>query len=448
LTILCILAGASVAHAQGGDHRAGLVIRYGDGSVGTQCVSFNEPSLTGEELLQRSGLAVTLDYNAGLGGAICSINNQGCAFPVKDCFCKCTGLTCEYWAYYHWTGAWQYSQVGASAYQVTDGALEGWSWGAGNFSSGVEPPPLTFADVCPTPATATATTTPTATATAPPTSTVVPQSQTTPPQVVFEAQATELTPGACTLLRWWVTDATQLTLDGAQVTAQDQKQVCPPATQRFTLAAGNAAGQTVREVIVRVSANASVQATAQPTSTMTPAATPSRAAATQVSNAVPVLPTATVTFTAMPDAQPPTATPEPPRLGLAGVAVAHAPEIAPAATASAPSDRAPSSESVPLLVAPSTPTPRPRRQLGADGRPTPTPILLAYLQPDDRSGPRSEALTQNRDVSAAANGFEAPDRSFSLALLPGYGAYLLTLASVAGAGMWVARRKSNALRKS
>ena len=141
LTALFLLAGASAAHAQGGDHRAGLVIRYADGSVQTQCVAFSEPSITGEELLQRSGLAVTLDYNAGLGGAVCSINNQGCAYPIKDCFCKCTGIQCEYWAYYHRTAAgWQYASSGASSFPVNDGALEGWSWGAGNFSSGVEPP--------------------------------------------------------------------------------------------------------------------------------------------------------------------------------------------------------------------------------------------------------------------------------------------------------------------
>ena len=44
--------------------------------------------------------------------------------------------------------------------------------------------------------------------------------------------------------------------------------------------------------------------------------------------------------------------------------------------------------------------------------------------------------------------FEAPSRDFSLALLPGYAAYLLTLASLVGAGVWVVRRKSSALRKS
>ena len=146
--------------------------------------------------------------------------------------------------------------------------------------------------------------------------------------------------------------------------------------------------------------------------------------------------------------QPPAATPEPPLLGLAGIAVAHAQEIAPTAAPNSQISRGLSSETVSLLVAGATSTPRPRRQLGADGRPTPTPILLAYVQPASASGTRSDARTQSLGGDSAASAFEAPSRDFSLALLPGYAAYLLTVASLVGAGVWVVRRKSNALRKS
>ena len=462
LTALFLLAGASAAHAQGGDHRAGLVIRYADGSVQTQCVAFSEPSITGEELLQRSGLAVTLDYNAGLGGAVCSINNQGCAYPIKDCFCKCTGIQCEYWAYYHRTAAgWQYASSGASSFLVNDGALEGWSWGAGNFSSGVEPPVVAFNEVCAPPATATptatATATPTATATSTPSATVGPPQDQTPPQVVFEANTMEVSPGACTLLRWWVTGATELTLDGALVSAQDQRQVCPPATQRFILAATNSVGQTVRELTVTIAANPTAQASVQPGSTAThtptasasntPSATPGRAVVL-APTIVPTLPVATVAVAPTSLAQPPAATPEPPLPGLAGIAVAHAQEITPAAASSSTANHGVSSEITSLLAAPATSTPRPRRQLGADGRPTPTPILLAYAPPADASGTRSDARTQSLGGDSTASTFEAPSRDFSLALLPGYAAYLLTLASLVGAGVWVVRRKSSALRKS
>ncbi len=137
------LAGASATQ------RAGLIVRFADGTVQTACVSFNEPSLTGDQLLQRSGFKAVVDPAGALGGAICSINDQGCAYPAQDCFCRCTGSQCEYWAYYQWqNGAWQYSQAGAAAVKVKDGDLQGWSWGPGNFTSGTEPPAVAFADVC------------------------------------------------------------------------------------------------------------------------------------------------------------------------------------------------------------------------------------------------------------------------------------------------------------
>lgn len=137
------------ASAQDGPNRAGLVVRFADGRVETRCVAFNEPFISGLELLTRSGLPALVDANSGLGGAICRIADQGCTIPTQDCFCRCQGVTCEYWAYYHWIDAgWQYSQVGASGYQVKDGALEGWSWGPGNFSSGTEPPQIAFDQVC------------------------------------------------------------------------------------------------------------------------------------------------------------------------------------------------------------------------------------------------------------------------------------------------------------
>ncbi len=153
--LLMLAAGArpAPAAAAGGDHRAALVVRYADGDVQTRCVAFEEPAISGEQLLARSGLDVTLDYNAGLGGAVCSIAGQGCSYPKESCFCRCTGAGCEYWAYFLRTGeGWQYSQQGASGVMVADGDLQGWSWGPGNFTSGAEPPEVAFADVCGTPA--------------------------------------------------------------------------------------------------------------------------------------------------------------------------------------------------------------------------------------------------------------------------------------------------------
>jgi hypothetical protein len=147
LLSLMVWPWASIAAAQEGTNRAALVVRYEDGSIETKCVSFSEPEISGEELFQRSGLTVVMDYNALSGGAVCSIKGIGCS--VQDCFCRCQGSDCQYWAYYHWgDGGWQYSQLGASGYQVKNGALEGWSWGPGNFSSGTEPPAARFEEIC------------------------------------------------------------------------------------------------------------------------------------------------------------------------------------------------------------------------------------------------------------------------------------------------------------
>ena len=156
LLLLAMLAlpGATMAGAQDGENRAALVVRYEDGSVESKCVAFSEPEITGEELLQRSGLTVVMDYNALAGGAVCSI--KGLRSPaaagecsVQDCFCRCQGSDCQYWAYFHWVdGGWQYSQLGASSYEVKNGSLEGWSWGPGNFSSGTQPPVVKFEEVC------------------------------------------------------------------------------------------------------------------------------------------------------------------------------------------------------------------------------------------------------------------------------------------------------------
>jgi hypothetical protein len=147
LLALMALPWAARAGAQEGTNRAALIVRYEDGSVETKCVAFSESAITGEELLQRSGLAVVMDYNALAGGAVCSIEGVGCS--VQDCFCRCQGADCQYWAYYHWADrGWQYSQLGASGYQVRNGSLEGWSWGPGNFSSGTEPPATKFEEIC------------------------------------------------------------------------------------------------------------------------------------------------------------------------------------------------------------------------------------------------------------------------------------------------------------
>jgi len=140
-----------VAHAQIGKHHAGLVIKFGDGKVYTECVAFEEDSVSGAELLQLAHVKV-ITAAGSMGTAVCKIQDQGCDYPAQKCFCKCQGGSeCTYWAYYHLIdGKWVYSKVGAGKYQVHNGDVEGWAWGSGSMGDNQSVPPKTsFEEICP-----------------------------------------------------------------------------------------------------------------------------------------------------------------------------------------------------------------------------------------------------------------------------------------------------------
>lgn len=127
--------------------RAALIVWLDEERVETRCVAFSEPQITGYELLRRSGLEMEANVQ-GMGALVCEIQDTGC--PPGDCLCQCKGgEACTYWSYWHQEeGEWHYATVGASAYQVKDGAVEGWSWGPGSVTEAIEPPSLSFEEVC------------------------------------------------------------------------------------------------------------------------------------------------------------------------------------------------------------------------------------------------------------------------------------------------------------
>ncbi len=110
---------------------AGLVVRHGDGRVVYRYVQFSESSISGLELLKRSGLSVVSAPYPGLGEAVCAIDGEGC--PAEDCFCKSYGSPSFYWNYYYigGSGQWVRSNVGAASRRVSDGGVDGWSWTSG-----------------------------------------------------------------------------------------------------------------------------------------------------------------------------------------------------------------------------------------------------------------------------------------------------------------------------
>jgi len=233
-------------------HRVGLVVRFGDGSVFTKCIEFNEDRINGLDVLLRSGLSV-IYQPSGSAAAVCKINNDGCNYPSQQCFCQCSGSSsCVYWSYWHLkNGAWQYSNVGATIYQAHDGDVEGWVWGAGSPTSAPQPPVINFNSICAPPPTSTPSSSPTPAPTA--THTPRPTATTAPAvSISFEAQPNQITVGGCTILHWDVEYAQAVFLDGAGVSGHDSRQVCPRQTQTFELRVFSAAGETRRSVTVTV----------------------------------------------------------------------------------------------------------------------------------------------------------------------------------------------------
>jgi len=432
------------AAAQGGGNRAALIVRDGAGNVTTKCVTFAEESISSEELLNRSGLSVTTK-DWGDGKTLCSINGYGCP-PPKDCWCRCQNGPCEFWAYYHWIGnAWQFSNVGISRHQVKNGALEGFAWGAGVYgSSGAIPPTISYDAIC-LPPTATATPTPTRTLTPTATPTPTPTATTTTspgaggstseptpsgslPQVRFETTASSLTPNACAILRWVAWDAQQVTLNGTAVAPQDRREVCPQTTQRYILAATNAAGQAQGELVITVVGAASQTATSTPRPPETPDVqpTPSPTLTVRPAGGGAALPT--------PSSPPPAQTPA--AEGLSIVPVANA-QAAPLATATrAPAPATPTAVAEPMRVPGAPPPTRAvaRRPI-TPGQPTATPILIARA-------PAGGAAGAGSTTQPAADGVaRSPDRGFRLALLPGYAAYSLMAALLVSVGVVAAQKK-------
>ena len=147
--LVALAAGLFLAGGSGeaaGANRAGLVIAFPEGAQ-TLWVDFDEPEISGAELLERAGLDVTFSSFGGLGGGVCSIEGVGCQDP-GNCFCQCQSGSCHYWAYFKLDddGDWAYQPFGASTRKLRDGDVDGWAWG-----SGTPPPEMVSAVPCPTP---------------------------------------------------------------------------------------------------------------------------------------------------------------------------------------------------------------------------------------------------------------------------------------------------------
>ncbi len=145
LLALMAFAGPGRLLAQEGG-RAAVVVRYDDERTESRCVAFDGSQISGYELLQRSGLVVDVKAESQ-GGLVCAIEGTGCG--VESCLCQCKGEPCVYWSYWQaGDEGWFYSPIGSTVRQLSDGDVDGWSWGPGSVTSAIEPPAASFEQLC------------------------------------------------------------------------------------------------------------------------------------------------------------------------------------------------------------------------------------------------------------------------------------------------------------
>lgn len=131
--VACMASGASAQTPEGERevNVAGLVIDYGDGRRSYAVVPFSEESLSGIELLRRSGLTlVTVPFGA-LGEGVCSIESTGCdPGACRTRMCQSADRESPFWQYVRQAddGSWAPATLGATQAKVEDGDVDAWVW--------------------------------------------------------------------------------------------------------------------------------------------------------------------------------------------------------------------------------------------------------------------------------------------------------------------------------
>lgn len=135
----------TVASAQATENRAGLVVQGPDNTTQTYCIAFDTDTISGLDLLIKSGLPLKVQAYGGMGAEVCQIGATGCDYPNQACACQSYGPNGVYWSYHHLQdNKWKASITGAGSYQVHPGDVEGWAW-----SDGAPPKLYTFSQLCP-----------------------------------------------------------------------------------------------------------------------------------------------------------------------------------------------------------------------------------------------------------------------------------------------------------
>jgi hypothetical protein len=111
---------ATQSCAGAGPNHAAIVVQHGSGSVVTRCVAFGGETISGQQLLEQSGIAWSGQTFGGFGVAVCALDGEPASYT------SCPGAD-SYWAVFVSRGgaAWQLTAVGVSGLTLRDGDLEG-----------------------------------------------------------------------------------------------------------------------------------------------------------------------------------------------------------------------------------------------------------------------------------------------------------------------------------
>jgi hypothetical protein len=122
-------------------HHVALVVELGDGESVGRCVGFNASSISGEEVLQASGLEYATQGYGSLGQAVCQVDEEPAAYST------CLPSSGSYWALFtsRAGGAWQAGDVGISSLDFANGDAEGLRYDP---ETGPDPAPPSPAGVC------------------------------------------------------------------------------------------------------------------------------------------------------------------------------------------------------------------------------------------------------------------------------------------------------------
>jgi hypothetical protein len=123
-------------------HRVALVVEHGDAQSLRECIGFDSTTITGEQILQASGLEFATVGYGSLGDAVCQIDHEPASYPST-----CWTTTSPYWVLFvaRGGGSWSTANQGASSQTFGDGDAAGFRYDP---QTGGAPPPVSPAGAC------------------------------------------------------------------------------------------------------------------------------------------------------------------------------------------------------------------------------------------------------------------------------------------------------------